>query len=66
MHEYLYYVLVPCAQAFRKTLDARKYAFYARQNAKSCRVEFANKEYEKHWQAFCKKHGLKNDASLEY
>ncbi len=68
MNEYLYLVLVPVAEVFRKGPDIKEAQkpFMARHNAKSCRVEFVHKPTEKKWRAFCEKHGLKNDPDLKY
>ncbi|MNE53045.1 hypothetical protein D3C80_1477470 [compost metagenome] len=64
--EYLYLVLIPVAEVFREPLEAGKRSFAAIKNARACRVKFGDKQIEKNWQAFCEKHGLKNDPALEY
>lgn len=64
--EYLYMVLVPCAEAFREQFDGDKRRMKAVKSARSCRVEFLDKATEKKWVEWCKKHDLKNDPSLEY
>lgn len=64
--EYLYLVLVPCAQAFRGQWDEGKAPFNALRNVKSCRIEFVDKKQEAAWQAFCVSNELKNDTTLEY
>ena len=64
--DYLYLVLVPVAEVFRKELPEKHRPMKATRNSKQCRVEFIHKATEKKWQAFCKEHELKNDVTLEY
>lgn len=64
--DYLYLVLVPVAEVFRKDLSASKRPFMAVRNAKQCRVAFVNKAVDRKWQEFCEEHQLNNDSSLEY
>lgn len=64
--DYLYLVLVPCADAFRGQWEKGRAPFKATKNAKQCRVEFVNNSQEKLWQKFCADNELKNDTSLEY
>lgn len=64
--EYLYLVLIPVAETFRKSLPLGKRSFAGIRNDKSCRVKFAVKAVEKDWQKFCSDNELKNDTSLEY
>jgi len=63
---YLYLVLFPVAEIFRKELNEKKRPFYARRNFKQCRIEFVDKAVEKEWQQFCITNDLKNDTTLEF
>ena len=64
--DYLYLVLVPVAEVFRKEIPEKNRQMSAIRNAKQCRVKFSHKATEKKWQAFCAEHELKNDATIEY
>lgn len=64
--DYLYLVLLPVAEVFRKELPEKNRPMKATRNAKQCRVEFIHKATEKKWQKFCEEHELKNDATLTY
>lgn len=63
---YLYLVLVPVAEVFRKELNEKKRPFHARRNFKQCRIEFVDKAVEKQWQQFCVANDLKNDVTLKF
>lgn len=63
---YLYLVLVPVAEVFRKEFDEKKRPFNAIRNFKQCRIKFLDKNVEKEWQKFCTQNELKNDTTLEY
>lgn len=64
--EYLYLILVPVAQVFRKELPEGKAPFSALKKGNKCRVKFLNEKHDKGWRSFCDRHDLKNDESLEY
>lgn len=64
--EYLYLVLLPVAEVFRKQLPATQQIMTVLYRADTCRIKFSTRSADKKWQQFCDKHGLKNDQSLEY
>lgn len=64
--DYLYLILVPVAEVFRKELPENNRPMKATRTFKKCRVEFIHKTTEKKWQEFCEAHELKNDPTLEY
>lgn len=64
--EYLYFVLVPVAEEFRKHALSKNGSFFGINKGCKCRVKFLDKTLDKNWQAFCAQHELKNDNHLEY
>lgn len=64
--EYLYFVLVPVAEEFRKQALSKNGSFVAINSGRKCRIKFSDKTLDKNWQAFCAQHELKNDSRLEY
>lgn len=61
-----YDTLLPAAEKFRNEVIKKREPFSLITNAKSCRVKFVSKKWEKVWQTHCVEHNLPNDPKLEY